>query len=73
MVIGGVLIVAATIGVIYCRGHKKGMHKDMHKHPMCIICRHIWKLNYTLALYCGLVKVHLLTKENPPLLAHFSV
>ena len=34
---------AATVGVIYCRGHKKGMHKDKHKHPMCIICSHIWK------------------------------
>ena len=41
--IGGVSIVAATLGIIYCRWHKKGMHKDKHKHPTLIICRHIWK------------------------------
>ena len=25
-VIGGVSIVAATVGILYCRGHRRGMH-----------------------------------------------
>ena len=51
--IGGVSIVAGTLGIVYCRGHKKGMHKAK-------------LMDYTLALYRGLVKVHPLTKEHPP-------
>jgi len=31
--IGGVLIVAATIVIIYCRGHKKGMQMNYAQAP----------------------------------------